>query len=94
MLLTNVVLNARLAKEDLRETIAALRTGAGKGSAGVGKRKDASRLSRKLDCLMSSGCLWRHGCLPAYVIDDQTTIKVIDGVVEVVSEGHWKRFTP
>jgi dipeptidase E len=31
---------------------------------------------------------------PAYAIDDQTAIKVIDGVVEVVSEGHWKLFTP
>ncbi|GAA1870587.1 Type 1 glutamine amidotransferase-like domain-containing protein [Asanoa iriomotensis] len=29
---------------------------------------------------------------PAYAIDDQTAIKVIDGDVEVVSEGHWKRF--
>jgi dipeptidase E len=32
--------------------------------------------------------------VPAYAIDDETAIKVIDGVVEVVSEGHWKRFTP
>ena len=31
---------------------------------------------------------------PAYAIDDQTAIKVIDGEVEVVSEGHWKLFTP
>ena len=31
------------------------------------------------------------GC-PAYVIDDQTAIKVVDGTVEVVSEGHWKSF--
>ena len=31
---------------------------------------------------------------PAYAIDDQTAIKVIDGSVEVVSEGHWKLFTP
>jgi dipeptidase E len=31
---------------------------------------------------------------PAYAIDDQTAIKVVDGVVEVVSEGHWKRFAP
>jgi dipeptidase E len=31
---------------------------------------------------------------PTYAIDDQTAIKVIDGVVEVVSEGHWKLFTP
>jgi dipeptidase E len=29
---------------------------------------------------------------PAYAIDDQTAIKVTDGTVEVVSEGHWKRF--
>jgi dipeptidase E len=31
---------------------------------------------------------------PAYAIDDETAIKVVDGTVEVVSEGHWKRFTP
>jgi dipeptidase E len=38
---------------------------------------------------------WAAGVpVPAYAIDDQTAIKVIDGVVEVVSEGHWKRFTP
>ncbi len=30
---------------------------------------------------------------PAYAIDDDTAIKVTDGSVEVVSEGHWKRFT-
>lgn len=30
---------------------------------------------------------------PAYAIDDQTAIKVIDGAVEVVSEGHWKLLT-
>ena len=29
---------------------------------------------------------------PAYAIDDETAIKVVDGVVEVVSEGHWKHF--
>jgi dipeptidase E len=32
--------------------------------------------------------------VPAYAIDDQTAIKVSDGTVEVVSEGHWKLFTP
>jgi dipeptidase E len=32
--------------------------------------------------------------VPTYAIDDQTAIKVIDGTVEVVSEGHWKLFTP
>jgi dipeptidase E len=31
---------------------------------------------------------------PAYAIDDQTAIKVVDGTVEIVSEGHWKLFTP
>jgi dipeptidase E len=31
---------------------------------------------------------------PAYAIDDQTAIKVINGSVEVVSEGHWKLFLP
>ena len=31
---------------------------------------------------------------PTYAIDDQTAIKVVDGAIEVVSEGHWKRFTP
>lgn len=29
---------------------------------------------------------------PAYAIDDETAIKVVDGTVEVVSEGHWKYF--
>ena len=31
---------------------------------------------------------------PAYAIDDETAIKVVDGAVEVVSEGHWKLFNP
>jgi dipeptidase E len=31
---------------------------------------------------------------PAYAIDDDTAIKVTDGTVELVSEGHWKLFTP
>ena len=29
---------------------------------------------------------------PAYAMDDQTAIKVVDGIVEVVSEGQWKLF--
>ena len=32
--------------------------------------------------------------VPGYAIDDQTAIKVTNGTVEVVSEGHWKLFTP
>ena len=31
---------------------------------------------------------------PAYAIDDETAIKLTDGTAEVVSEGHWKLFTP
>lgn len=31
--------------------------------------------------------------VPTYAIDDETAIKVVDGTVEVVSEGHWKLFT-
>ena len=38
---------------------------------------------------------WAAGMrVPGYAIDDQTALKVIDGNVEVVSEGHWKLFTP
>jgi len=32
--------------------------------------------------------------VPVYAIDDQTAIKVVDGTVEVISEGRWKLFTP
>ena len=32
--------------------------------------------------------------VPAYAIDDETAIQVTDGTVQVISEGHWKRFTP
>lgn len=31
--------------------------------------------------------------VPTYAIDDETAIKVVDGIVEVVSEGNWRRFT-
>lgn len=30
--------------------------------------------------------------VPGYAVDDETAIKVVDGVVEVISEGHWKLF--
>ena len=32
---------------------------------------------------------WKY---PSIAIDDETAIKVVDGTVEVVSEGHWKLF--
>ncbi len=31
---------------------------------------------------------------PTYAIDDQTAVKVVDGAVEVVSEGRWTLFQP
>jgi dipeptidase E len=30
--------------------------------------------------------------IPAYAIDEQTALKVVDGSVEVVSEGQWTKF--
>ena len=30
--------------------------------------------------------------VPGYAVDDETAIKVVDGAVEVISEGHWKLF--
>ena len=30
--------------------------------------------------------------VPSYAIDDQSALKVVDGNVEVISEGHWKLF--
>jgi len=29
-----------------------------------------------------------------YAIDDETAINVVNGTVEVISDGHWKLFTP
>ena len=44
---------------------------------------------------MANAEKWAAGLpVPGYAIDDETAIKVIDGAVEVVSEGHWKLFTP
>jgi dipeptidase E len=31
---------------------------------------------------------------PTYAIDDDTAIRVVDGAVEVVSEGTWRLFQP
>ena len=47
------------------------------------------------DNSMADAEKWAAGMsVPGYAIDDQTAIKVTDGIVEVVSEGHWKLFTP
>ncbi len=32
--------------------------------------------------------------VPAYAIDDQTGIQVIEGRAEVISEGNWRYFGP
>jgi dipeptidase E len=38
---------------------------------------------------------WASGIpVPTYAIDDETAIRVADGSVDVVSEGHWRLFTP
>jgi dipeptidase E len=38
---------------------------------------------------------WSAGVpVPTYGIDDETAIKVVDGKVDVISEGHWKLFPP
>jgi dipeptidase E len=47
------------------------------------------------DASMANIEKWAAGVpVPTYAIDDETAIKVADGAVEVVSEGHWKLFTP
>ncbi len=47
------------------------------------------------DHSMANAEKWAAGLpVPGYAIDDQTAIKVTGDAVEVVSEGHWKLFTP
>jgi dipeptidase E len=42
---------------------------------------------------MAAAEQWAAGLSnPSYAIDDDTAIKVVDGAVEVISEGHWKLF--
>ena len=42
---------------------------------------------------MAAAQAWAAGLdCPSYAIDDQTGIRVVDGVVRVVSEGHWRFF--
>ncbi len=44
---------------------------------------------------MANAAIWAAGVpVPTYAIDDDTAVKVTDGAVEVVTEGHWKLFTP
>ena len=44
---------------------------------------------------MATAEAWAAGLsCPAYAIDDETALKVTDGLIEVVSEGHWKLLAP
>lgn len=49
---------------------------------------------RMPDMSLANAEKWAAGMpVPAYLIDDQTALKVVDGVVDVISEGHWKLVT-
>jgi dipeptidase E len=44
---------------------------------------------------MANAEIWASArAVPTYAIDDDTAVKVVDGAVQVVSEGHWQLFTP
>jgi len=51
-------------------------------------------LARQADAAKAAVVVFPELSLSAYAIDDQTAIKVAGGAVEVVSEGHWRRFAP
>jgi dipeptidase E len=45
------------------------------------------------DASLANARIWAGKLpVPAYAIDDQTAVRVIDGDVDVVSEGHWQLF--
>jgi dipeptidase E len=69
-------------------------TGAGDTTLGVVDFSIFPHLDHELmpDNTMAAAERWAAGLGgPAYVIDDQTAIRVVDGEVEVVSEGRWRR---
>ena len=46
------------------------------------------------DMSLANAEKWAAGMsVPAYLMDDQTAIQVVDGEVSVISEGHWKLVT-
>lgn len=52
-------------------------------------------LEEMLDHSMSRAEEWAANLsVTGFAIDDQTALKVVDGVVEVVSEGNWRVFPP
>lgn len=45
------------------------------------------------DASLSNAAIWAAKLpVPVYAIDDQTAVRVVDGAVDVVSEGQWKLF--
>jgi dipeptidase E len=47
------------------------------------------------DASMANVEKWAAGIpIPTYAIDDETAIKVTGDTIEVVSEGHWRLFSP
>ena len=47
------------------------------------------------DASLANAARWAsHIPAPTYAIDDDTAISVVEGAVQVVSEGHWKLFQP
>jgi dipeptidase E len=45
------------------------------------------------DATLANAEIWAARLpVPTYAIDEQTAIKVVDGTVEFISEGHWKLF--
>ncbi len=45
------------------------------------------------DTWVANVATWAAGVpIPAYGVDDDTAIKVVDGRIEVISEGHWELF--
>jgi dipeptidase E len=47
------------------------------------------------DHSMANAERWAAGLpVPGYALDDQTAIRVVNDVVDVVSEGHWRLFSP
>ena len=50
-------------------------------------RSSRTWITRTAENTMAAAEQWAAGCGPAYAIDDQTAISVVDGTVDVISEG-------
>jgi hypothetical protein len=78
-----------------RRALKVVLSGAGDGRDSVQQHYAGCPASARADNSMANAEKWAASVpVPGYAIDDQTAIKVTDGAVEVVSEGHWKLFTP